>query len=824
MAVNKPNTALRLIVPLVLVGVGVFAAWAVLVNTSGSTVPSSQSTPAADPAGVATAQQANQEADQQTDKQSELGADPSVERPASEPGTPRSQPESAPAADQPTELEPISRAEPEPGPSSEPEPIAQPGTAGQDALTDSDTDAPALVGLRARVWPAAGDAEPTPLGSIDPDADDALRLRFSTIGAGIASIRLADEFRTVADRARYRATGEHKPETHVEVQAELLAPDGSGIITPFAALWAEIDGALVGLAQPGVWRETAPGRFEAVIEDESGVVIARITRHYVITPGSLDIGLEQSIVNATDAERDVKLVTFGAIDLPQDAVTYGGDKRRVRFGYLAKPELDPSRAVVLAEKFLTQRQGVIGSLQSRQPVRDLWPNETSASAALELVWAGMTNRYFAVVVHADVPDGVSPAFATVEKVERVLLEDPLRDAPAMILRLQSPTIAIGAGGAADLGYRIYTGPSHEPTIREMPKALAAGVDTIVAYNFGGPCAACTFTWLTDPLLWLLRFLHSIVFDWSLAIVILVVCVRTVLHPVNRWSQIRVQRFGKQMQDLAPKQKKLQEKYKDDRQRMQQEMAKLWREEGINPAGMLGCLPMLLQSPIWIALYASLYFFYDLRHEPAAFGVIQAVTGGNWLFLADMAEPDGFIPLPTGMQFSIPLMGLISSVNVLPFVLAVVYFVHMKFMTPPTSATLSPEQEQTQKIAKYMMVGLFPIIMYNAPSGLAIYFIANSTIAILENTWIRAHIKKHDLLEVTKKPRKPRKKGGFMERLQQMAEQQQAIRQQQLDAKRGRLQGQPGRPGSGKGGSESAAQRAMRRGKGQGGPDGGPGKP
>jgi YidC/Oxa1 family membrane protein insertase len=212
--------------------------------------------------------------------------------------------------------------------------------------------------------------------------------------------------------------------------------------------------------------------------------------------------------------------------------------------------------------------------------------------------------------------------------------------------------------------------------------------------------------------------------------------------------------------------------------------------------------MLLQSPIWIALYASLFYFYDLRHQPAFFGAIQSITGGNWMFLADLAEPDHFITMPDTVHFAIPLMGEIQSFNILPIVLAVVYFIHMKFMTPPTSATLSPEQEQTQKIAKYMTVGLFPIIMYNAPSGLALYFITNSTTAILENTWIRHHVKKHNLLEVTKKPKKPRKKGGFLDRLQTIAEQQQQLRQQQ---KMGHG-GQPGRPGKG----ESAAQRAIRK--------------
>jgi YidC/Oxa1 family membrane protein insertase len=653
---------------------------------------------------------------------------------------------------------------------------------------------------------------------VDPRGGSGVRIEFSQTGAGIASMRLASEFQSVAASAAWRSTGAMNVADHVEIQAERTA--AGQVATPFAALWAEVDSTPVFLVRPGVWRQTAPGSFEAVIETEQGEPVLRIERRFLLADGALDVLVAQRIENLSPTPRRVRLVGFGPVDLPQDAVTYGGDKRRVRFGYLHRPALDPGRDVVLAQKFLTPRSDVLSprddaatprinpltgkSFRPYATSRQVWPNQTSAESELTLAWAGMTNRYYAVAVHGPIdpsaPDPVR-SFDSVETIERIVLQDDTQPGDGtLILRLTSPQMQIAPGAAADAGFRLYAGPLHEPTIRNIPAADAAGIEAIVTYNFGGLCAPCTFSWLTGPLLGLLRLFHGFLGDWSLAIVLLVFCVRGVLHPVNRWSQIRVQRFGKQMQDMAPKQKKIQEKFKDDRQRMQQEMAKLWREEGVNPAGMLGCLPMLLQSPIWIALYASLYFFYDLRHEPALFGVVQSLTNGSWLFLADLAEPDNLIPLPAALRVNIPLMGLISSVNILPLILAVVYYVHMKFLTPPTSATLTPEQEQTQKLAKWMTVIMFPVVMYNAPSGLAVYFIANSATAIIENTWIRRHIKKHNLLEVVKKPKAPR--SGFMARLQQIAEQQQRLREQKL--KGGAAPGPGGR-------GESAAQRAMRKG-------------
>ncbi|MFG0326204.1 MAG: YidC/Oxa1 family membrane protein insertase, partial [Phycisphaerales bacterium JB037] len=270
----------------------------------------------------------------------------------------------------------------------------------------------------------------------------------------------------------------------------------------------------------------------------------------------------------------------------------------------------------------------------------------------------------------------------------------------------------------------------------------------------------------------------LVFDWALAVIVLVIIVRSILHPITKWSQIRMQRFAKQMQEVAPKQKKLQERYKDDPQRLRTEMARLWREEGVSPAGMLGCLPMFLQSPVWIALYAVLFYAIDLRQDPAFFGVFQHLFNG-WAFLGDLSQPDRAIYFG-GDGFRIPLisalLGPINSFNILPILLGFVFFVHQKYLTPPTSATMTPEQKQQQKIIRIMSVVLFPVIMYNAPSGLALYFVANSAFAIVENKWIRAHMDKHGLLDLEKLKEQRKKKPTFMQRLQQRAQQIQEQRQ------------------------------------------------
>ena len=347
-----------------------------------------------------------------------------------------------------------------------------------------------------------------------------------------------------------------------------------------------------------------------------------------------------------------------------------------------------------------------------------------------------------------------------------------------MLSYHSPASSLAPGGTIDYSMGLYAGPLNKSVIRSESMLERLGIDKIVVYNFGGMCAFCTFAWLTGPLLGLLRFLHSLTGDWALAIILLVVCVRSVLHPITRWSQIKMLVFGKQMQNIAPKQKILQERYKDDRQRQQQEMAKLWREEGISPAGFLGCLPMLLQSPVWIALYATLFFAAELRHEPAFFGVFQALTNNAWPFLEDLAKPDRAIYFGNKGP-SLPLMGQINSINVLPLLLGVVFYLQQKYLQPPTSGAMTPEQKSQQKMIKIMMVVMFPLIMYGAPSGLSLYFITNSTLGIIESRWIRNQATESGRLEDGNLKKKP-KQGGFMARLQKLAQE----KQQQQEAQRG----------------------------------------
>ncbi len=634
----------------------------------------------------------------------------------------------------------------------------------------------------ARLWPAAeAGVAFIPLGDLrgskprGPRGGDrhTMLLEFSHVGAGIASLQLADHFDSTGKNAR------HEVLQQIERQEVPLA-DGTTIertLVPMALLGVEIDGTFVNLAtvatdgRSQVWKQVGPGRFEAHIVDASGATIGIIKRTYTLEPGRYDVLLTQSFENTTPRELTLRWHQLGPVDLPIGIIRYGGDVRRVRLGYLSPRTIDPDQQFVRGDtRFLLAHAAVLGTPEfdgGRNefafPPHAVWPDAAAVAEGLSLSWAAFTNGYFAVAVHpvparqpprADTPAGsvLDKRFHLAAQLDRVVLStapagaDKARTlaSAVMALKLTSAPVPVAGGATADASLAFYAGPNSRKYLAANETQVQMGLPELLVFTFGGPCAFCTFQPIAQLLRWYLGTLHDyVLFDWALAIIVLVFTVRTLLHPVTRWSQTSLARFGKQMAALAPKQAKIKEKYGHDPKKMREEVARLMKEEHVNYAGALGCLPMLLQTPVWIALYAMIFFTFELRHEGAFFDVFQKL--GHPTFLADLSEPDRLIPF--GTSFHVPLisglMGPIDAFNIIPLILGVVFFIQQKYLTPPPTSALTPEQESQQRIMKVMTVVLFPVMMYNAPAALSLYFMTNSTLGIVESRWVRAGIDRAD---------------------------------------------------------------------------------
>ncbi len=639
-----------------------------------------------------------------------------------------------------------------------------PASATTPAPTSVAPPAAPMTGLRARAVAVPVTAW-SPIGDTNPESGYQARYTFSTLGAGVETITLASHFETLKDKI---AGGQR-----FRVQQQIGTPGRSGETVTTVSLAARaviIDGTpidLFGDAQTNYWTESGPGQFSADIVNESGATVARVVRAYTLKPGSYEVEVRQTFVNMSGRDLKVQWVQYGPLDIIEEMFGYRLDTRRVRYGYLYDQTRDPSQSIVVADSLLEPHSTPVAAAQKKYEVTQnladrntlLFPRPAEFKGSGDLVWIAQTSRYFAFACHPLLPDGAS-------RPQRFTLASETYGVPVgfgptarLVIEMHSASANVAPGTDLDLSFAAYAGPLAKKYLsaKADPTFGVLSLSDLVVFNLGGCwCFAwCTFQWLANALLWYLEFVHGILGDWTLAIILLVFTVRAILHPITRKSQINMSRFGKRMAALAPKQKKLQEQYASDPKQMQVEMARLMREEGVSPTQALGCLPTFLQTPVWMALYAMLFFAFQFRHEPGFYGVIQSVTGGKWSFLADLSAPDHFIQF--GTHFHIPLisglMGDISGINLLPLILGVVFYIQQKYMTPPSTSTLTPEQEMQQKMMKVMMVVMFPVMMYNAPSGLAVYFITNSCLGILESRWIRAHMD-----ELDKNP-PPDKAGG-----------------------------------------------------------------
>lgn len=261
--------------------------------------------------------------------------------------------------------------------------------------------------------------------------------------------------------------------------------------------------------------------------------------------------------------------------------------------------------------------------------------------------------------------------------------------------LSTKSIIIPVGQSFGQKFHIYLGPQDLHYINRIDPNWSA----IVYYG--------TFDFIAQILLQLLEFLYRLVHNWGWAIVIFSIVVYLVLFPLS----MKQMRSMKDMQALQPKIEELRKNYKDNPQKLNKEIMELYRLHKVNPFG--GCLPLILQMPIFFALYQAL-----LR---SAF-----LKGASFLWIKDLSEPDRLFLLPV----SLPLLG--NEVNILPIVMAIGMFVQQKISMVSTTS----EAAEQQKMMLILFPLMFGVIFYKMPSGLVLYWFINSTLTLLYQFKIR----------------------------------------------------------------------------------------
>jgi len=322
-------------------------------------------------------------------------------------------------------------------------------------------------------------------------------------------------------------------------------------------------------------------------------------------------------------------------------------------------------------------------------------------------WAGISGKYFSLIVIPSVP------------AQQILYSaaqpnaDTVQDGQLFFSR---PVIT---GNRVTDVYRIYLGPCSENILSTY------NIPSKNNYNYDNlridTVAVSSGIWrpLEVLLKWLLQFFYKLIPNWGVSIILVTILIKVIFFPLTKKSSESTQ----QMQKMQPKIQELQAKYKGKPQKLNEEMAKLYKEAGYNPLS--GCLPLLIQLPILFAMYRLFNNYFEFR---------GAMFIPHWI--PDLSVGDSILQFPS----PIPFLGW-TDLRILPIVYVISQMVFGKITQTPTS---DQQQNNTMKIMMYGMPLFFFFMFYNAPSGLLLYWTCTNFLMLVQQMIIKAMMKKKEV--------------------------------------------------------------------------------
>ncbi|OHX36623.1 membrane protein insertase YidC [Methylomonas sp. LWB] len=287
-------------------------------------------------------------------------------------------------------------------------------------------------------------------------------------------------------------------------------------------------------------------------------------------------------------------------------------------------------------------------------------------------WSGFIQHYFAA------------AWIPAADQENHYYTKALNDA-RYVIGSYSPDVNVQPNSEGSFKTKLFVGPKIQPVM----EALAPGLELTVDYSW--------LTVIAKPIYWLLNEIHGYIGNWGLAIMGVTLFIKLLFFKLSKASY---QSMAK-MRKIQPRLKDLQERYADDRQRFNTEMMAMYKKEKVNPLG--GCLPIMVQIPVFISLYWVLIETVELRQADFA------------LWIQDLSAQDPFYLLP------------------------IVYGITMKIQQSLNPAPIDPLQAQVMK----MFPIVFTVFFLFFPSGLVLYWICNNSLSILQQWYITKHVLEED---------------------------------------------------------------------------------
>jgi YidC/Oxa1 family membrane protein insertase len=406
-----------------------------------------------------------------------------------------------------------------------------------------------------------------------------------------------------------------------------------------------VQSGLIGGALPNHKTEFTPeGRSYSLAEGKDAVEVklhatapdgVRVAKTYTFRRGSYVVDLAHEIANTTGAP----LAAHAYFQVARDDKAPADDKAML-YTYTGPAVYTD------AAKFV------------KVPFGDIDKNKAPYPKSAEDGWLGMIQHYFATAILP--PDRVAREYYTRKVGENLYTAGTIL-----------PVAAIAPGATGTVGVRLYAGPQEQ----EKLTAVAPGLDLVVDYGW--------LTVIAAPLFWVLEWFHGWLGNWGLAIIALTILIKLIFFPLSAASYKSMARMKK----VTPRLMKIRETYGNDRAKMNQAMMELYKEEKINPLG--GCLPILVQIPVFIALYWVLLASVELRQAPF-YGWIK-----------DLSVPDPFFILPALMMGSMVIQTKMSP-------------------TPP-----DPVQAKVMQIMPFA----FGVMFFFFPAGLVLYWLVNNILSI-----------------------------------------------------------------------------------------------
>ena len=377
----------------------------------------------------------------------------------------------------------------------------------------------------------------------------------------------------------------------------------------------------------------------------------------------LKVRLEAAAANGVKV---AKVLTFKrgsyVVDVAWE-IANGSDKAIAPHAYfqLQRDDVKPAGETKMVSTFTGPAVYTEGDKYQKIDFSNIAENKAKFAKNADNGWLAMVQHYF---VAAWVPK---------DKTQREYYMRKLEGGNLFQAGLIVPVAEIAPGAKAETAVTLYAGPQEQSALKQ----IATGLDLVVDYGW--------LTVVAAPIFWALQAIHSLVGNWGWAIVVLTIAIKAVFFPLSAASYKSMAK----MRTVTPRLQQLKERYADDKQRLNQEMMKLYQTEKINPLG--GCLPILVQIPVFIALYWVLLGAVEMRDAP-------------WiLWIKDLASADPYFILPVIMMVSM--------------------FIQTKLNpTPP---------DPIQAKVMMMMPLVFGVMFFWFPAGLVLYWVVNNVLSIAQ---------------------------------------------------------------------------------------------